>query len=318
MTAPDEFFIYLPAVDIPEIAIGPFGNNHDTSPWVLRGFQGLADTFIQPQTEKHPFQIGETFLNVNTTPRIVTIFLRVVPGAFGTTSFSLRNLLARSMMVQQITPREPGDAPDMGVLRYFRDGFIPVQLRVIPRSSPRLTFFGRPDKVFDAELEFFAPFPYWEEVTTNTVNFLPGSMIPEANELQFPFEFPFEFEQTVFDFSTTKSINNTGDVRTPITVQVFGLIENGFNLINNTTGETIAITGELRQNDVIEIKTEFGQKSVTLISGGVRTSAMSRVDFETTIFWELEKGVNSVTFEAFNAGNAAKAVLTYKNRFAGV
>jgi hypothetical protein len=317
LAAPDEFFIYIPAVETPETAIGPFGSGDNAPIFKLRGFTGVADTFIQPQTEKHPFQIGETFLNTDTTPRIITIFLRVIPGAFGTDSFILRNFLARSMMVEQITPREPGDKPQLGFLRYFREGFIPVQLPVIPRSSPRITFIGRPDKVFDAELEFFAPFPYWEDITTNTVNFIPGTIAP-ADDLQMPFEFPFEFDASSADVSVTQSINNTGDVRTPITVQVFGRIDDGFSLINNTIGERIDINGSLAQGDIIEIKTEFGQKSVTLISDSTRTNAMSRVDFETTIFWELAKGVNSVTFEATGAGSTAQAVLTFKNRYAGV
>jgi hypothetical protein len=144
--------------------------------------------------------------------------------------------------------------------------------------------------------------------------------IDEADELQMPFEFPFfQFDNSLADISTTILISNTGDVRTPITVQVFGRINNGFSLINNTTGERIDInTVELAGNEIIEIKTEFGQKSVTLITESTTSNAMYRVDFETTIFWELAKGVNSVTFEAELASNNAHAVLTFKNRYAGV
>ena len=50
-------------------------------PYVVRGFSGLGSTFVVPQTEKSPFQVGETLLNVRSDMRVLAISLRLVAGS---------------------------------------------------------------------------------------------------------------------------------------------------------------------------------------------------------------------------------------------
>lgn len=272
------------------------------APYVLRNFSNLGNTLVIPQTTKSPFQVGETLLNVDVSARMVALTLRVVaPNQIEL--YRLKNELAKAMVVETTMGLEP---PVLCTLRYYRDGMDPVQLQVIPRESPQFSEIEGAAG-FDADLDLLSPCPYWERVEDSTI-----SLVGEAGGFDFPIEFPFESTKA----SSVLEVINGGDVSTPVFARVYGSLTT-FRLKNETTGETLEVTGAVNAGEYVEVDTSFGSKSLVYVnSAGVRTDIFSRLTLGS-VFWQLKPGVNTVRFEA-NTLTTGSAVLWWRERFAGV
>lgn len=292
-----EYFEYFPVGGGSSII---FGNNSD---YILRNFTGTGSTLVNQQTQKAPFQIGKSYLNANVNPRVVTIDVRFKDNSL-TEINTLKNDLSKKLVAEPIS--EIG-AADLGILRYHREGHDTLELPAVPIDSPQFTQVTRRGNVYDADIEFFCPNPYWREISDTSVQF------QSAGGLTFPLEFAIEIES--YDLQT--EVDNQGDVSTPFSLRVFGEIDT-FRIINNTTGKELEIIGLINSGDFIEVNTEFGNKSVIYEdSGGTRISVFDRVTIEQSDFWQLQKGINDITFET-NENNGGYAVLFFRQRFGGI
>lgn len=270
--------------------------------YILRSFDGTGNTLLNDQSQKAPFQVGETFLNVDPQPRRVLIDLRIADNLSKINE--LKSRLSRCLVSE---PARVGRG-DLGLLVYHRKGLEPVQLRAIPVQSPQFTQVSRKGNVIDADIEFFCPYPYWSKTEIETISFSP-----DVVGLEFEVEFPIEFERASFE----AEIINDGDVTTPVLIRVFGELET-FTVVNETIGEQITVTGLIAENQYVEIDTSFGDKSVTLFEDGQEIEdIMYRVDFDVSDFWSLTRGLNKIRFDVVE-NVSGSAIIQWQERLAGV
>lgn len=270
--------------------------------FILRSFDGTGNTMLNEQSQKAPFQRGETFLNVDPQPRRILINVRIADSLSNINQ--LKNKLARAFVSE---PVRIGRG-DLGLLRYHREGQDPVELRAIPVQSPQFTQITRKGNVIDADIEFFAPNPYWGSITTNSM-----LLQPDIAGLEFEMEFPFEMESG----DAEVEIFNNGDVSIPVLIRVFGTLTT-FTITNLTTDEAIRIDGLVEANQYVEINTEFGDKRVDLYEDGdFSQDIFGRLDVDFSTFFRLQRGINRIKLEAVeNVDGSAR--IFWKERFAGV
>lgn len=318
-----DLFLYAPPLPLHGVQVPLIGEIWSEPPWILRRVEGIGSTAIEPQMMKLPFQMGETLLNTDPQPRVVTMTIRIwaepVVDETGEEFTArqnllfLRNLLAQALVVPPLERPRPGDRPRMGRLLYFREGWPRVELEVIPRDSPQFSDIPGIDNACDADLEFVAPDPYWRDV-----EFSSHRLDPDPDQLQFPFEFPFEFEA----FGARRTVRNVGDVPAPVIIRFFGPVQAGgfARLRNATTGHYLEVAGPIGADEYVEVSTAFGDKRVERVDPdtGERENVLHRLDLAGSHFWLLVRGDNEIVFEAAGYSPGARAVILWKNRYAGV
>lgn len=112
---------------------------------------------------------------------------------------------------------------------------------------------------------------------------------------------------------------NSGDVDAPITAKLYGPATQ-VTLTNVTTGE--AFTVDVALTDVthwLEVDTSPGAKTIRHYTAvGVYTDAFSGLVLNDARLWALRPGASAVTFAATGSGADTSAVLTWRNRWAGL
>lgn len=141
-------------------------------------------------------------------------------------------------------------------------------------------------------------------------------MLIEEDALYFPLLFADEII-----FSTTSSkqstINNIGDVETPVRIQFHGATTNP-TITNETTGEFIKVNKTILANEILEVSTGYGDKRVEIIAeDGTRTNAFQYIDLTST-FFQLDVGDNLITYSADSGADSAQVYVYYTNRYVGV
>lgn len=277
-----------------------FGNNSD---YILRSFEGTGSNLVSPQSQKAPYQIGVSYLNPDINPRIVSINIRFTCNDL-TNINTLKNNLAKKLVAE---PKRDRGKAELGLLRYYRQGLEPLELQAVAIDSPQFSQVSIRGNVYDADIEFFCPYPFWREINDEFKRF------ESEGGLVFPFEFPFEIES--YDLKT--EIDNQGDISVPFKLVVYGEIDT-FRIINNTTNKTLEVTGFISDTEKVEVDTTFGDKSVILIDSlGNETNIFNRVTIDNSDFWQLEKGINEILFET-NENNGGYAVLYWRENYAGI
>lgn len=325
---PQDFFIYQAPEPLQGLDRPLIGEIWGEPPWVLRAITGEGSQMIEPQMQKLPFQLGETFLNSSVMPRVIAMTIRII-GQETTVGdeivnprrnlFFLRNLLAQALVVQPLDRPAPGERPKLGRLFYFRQDYPVFGLEVIARDSPQFMDIEGTDRAVDADIEFVAPEPYWNDHSIPATRgrqdrqcwFYP------AGGMEFSMTFSTEFSGQIYE----RELFNRGDVRTPILFEQRGpLNSQGLTLSNDTTGEQLVVAGPLQSNETLIINTAFGRKTVKIRNQdtGAETDALSRLDFEQSSFWQLQRGSNQVTLTTNGAEPTSIARVRWFNRYAGV
>lgn len=273
-------------------------------PYILRDFEGVGSTATEPQIQKSPFQVGSSLVNTEIQSRTVSISIRLAPIKGGR---SLDRLRADLVQALALKPAIGTESPETGRLRVHRPDMEVLELICVPRNSPQFSN-DISGKFCDADIEFFAADPLWRDVEESRVTIGLGE-----GGTGFPIEMPLTFSGTV----TEAIIYNDGNVPAPIQVLIRGEITT-VRIINDTTGQTMEVTGLVAAGTSIRITTHFGRKEVKAIAAdGSETSAMGRVNLDLFTFWQLQEGENRVRLEA-DAAAGGSAELTWRNRYAGV
>lgn len=196
------------------------------APFILRTFSGLGNARFVQQSQKGPFQFGETFINTDVSARILSITIRV-QGTSYTDLLTQKNKLAKAMVLEP--DREK--IPEIGILQFFREGLSTLELEVVPRLSPQFTEIrGAEKKIADADLEFYAPNPHWRETADKTDQI----QREEFNSVQLT-------EVTVNDYNSTGTNTNLNVIGT--NAFVGGRLEiSGTNTSGNRTTPNKATT----------------------------------------------------------------------------
>lgn len=147
--------------------------------------------------------------------------------------------------------------------------------------------------------------------------------VTEFASVESLFEFPFAIEEAGIEFSTLnvgvqKNIINGGDVDTGVVIRLnaLGLVLNP-KIYNTETGESFILDLEMSEGDEIIINTRHKEKSVVMISGGVRTNVMGKIRHGSSWF-TLLTGDNLFTYDADEFPHNLMCSFTTLDLFGGV
>lgn len=311
---PNVQLLHLRWVPPASSGLPPIDFGEQFGPYVIQEIQGEGSTLAAPQSAKAPFQVGESLLNTDVQPRLVSLSLRIVEDS-RTALFERRKELTKAFAFEPTLIIDPINLYEQGTLFFFRPTFQGEQtlfLEALPQNSPQFTLMEGNDSICDADIQFYCAYPFWQELSDNE-----GGMevvgIPQGG-FEMPFEMPFEFAA----LQNTVTILNEGDVRSAPTIRVFGFTE-GFIITNETTGESFKYDGTIFNNEFVSIFTEFGQKRVIYTNSlGAEFNAFVNVDFNQADFFSLVTGENVITVEFFNEDQFARAFVDWTHRFGGV
>ena len=283
--------------------ISPYGDSIEFSkntPYRVKELNGFGDTRLTELTQRAPYQIGQSFLGARAQSRN-PVMVATVKADSHEQLMERRNELARALM---ITPARPGEATDIGILRVYREGMPTVEIEAMPRESPQ---FGEIEGYqVDADIEFYCPHPYWREIQDSF------SEMVEDGGFQFPMEMPLEMAT----FNIQREIENQGDVPVNPFFRIYGAVTQP-RIINLTTNEMIEIKGDIAEDEYVEIQTAFGRKRIERVRNGTRENAMSNLNLDVSTFFQLQRGVNRIRFEA-DVNTSGRALVYWRARYGGV
>lgn len=288
------------------ITSATFWDDDPVGPYYLAdGIDGLQNALSEVEVRGAPGQVGGSVRIVNVVERRFFMPVEIHAGGAMSDLWAARQDLASLLWVE---PVRPGETATLGTLTLIREGRPDVQVACLPTNSPADEQIIAPG-VGSATVEWVIPDPRWRETFDRTKS-LTGTG---------GFEFAVEFPLEIPSFSFTLTVTNPGTVASPILVDLDGPFVD-MRLTNTSTGEVIAVAGEVLAGEVLRIDTGFGRKSVTHIAAdSTETSRIGQLNFPLhTSFWQLARGDNVVTFEATEAGEGVGATLTWRAMFAGV
>ena len=283
--------------------VSPYGDSIEFSKetaFRVKETEGFGDTRLTELTQRAPYQVGQSFLGARAQSRNPVMVVDVSASS-REELLKKRNELSRALM---ITPAEPGQETDIGILRVYREGMPTVELEAMPRESPQ--FGPMTGYNVEADIEFYCPHPYWREISDTNIE------LEEDGGFTFPMEMPLEMTT----FNIEQEIENQGDVPASPLLRIYGVCTQP-RIINVTTGEMIEINGDVKDGEYIEIQTAFGQKRITSVNGTERTNAMSRLNLDVSTFFQLQRGINLIRFEA-DQNISGRALVYWRARYGGV
>lgn len=156
------------------------------------------------------------------------------------------------------------------------------------------------------QLQYEANNPFWyseEEIVESFQSVTP--------EFIFPFTMAAVDPVYFGDIQPNNIAINTGHVEAPVTIRILGTCTNP-RIDNLTTGEYLKFNNlTMGANDVLEINTAFGEKSVKLNGG---TNVFNLLDYTST-FFNLRVGENEIKFSDNTESPTASIYFYYKNLF---
>jgi len=257
---------------------------------------GFGDIPVTHQLIKAPYQDGETYIDTLFDPRTVTVEFYIL-GADRQELFNRRRTVH-----QHFNPKY-----GLGTLVWEDDSGSAYCLDCIPLEIVFQDGKGLGPTYQQSIIQFLAPNPFWYESTQ-----IEKILVGFSGGLSFPFSFPISFG-TVTSLIT---ITNEGNVNTPVTIMFHGEV-NDPEIVNLTTNETISVTKDIADGEILIINTAFGNKSVQIYSGGNYSDAFEYVDPDS-VFWQLIPGGNQVRYLASFEGDNSYCQILFYNRYSGV
>lgn len=160
----------------------------------------------------------------------------------------------------------------------------------------------------------------WQEVVVDLIaadpnwydaDALPIILSSNTGGLSFPAAFPAFFGVA----GSSMEIINSGDISTPIQVEIPGPCTNP-SIENLTTNETIELTLTVASGETVLIDTTYGGLYCRLrSSAGVESNAMQYLS-EDSVFWQIVPGVNIVTYTA--ASGSGLVTVKCPSRYTGI
>jgi len=262
-------------------------------PFILTKIEGTGAVNVNIQSQKSPYQDGESYLGNTLEPRSIPIEIMVL----GENTDDIAR--KRHRLLQAFNPKL-----GQGQLIY-EFGNIRREIKAISELAPVFPHAGDfSDTMQPGLIQLYCPNPFWIdgfETSEEIVTWIGG--------MRFPLRLP-----TRFSMKGPKKINiiNNGDVETPVRIEFKGPATNP-KIINHTTEEYIKVNRTLLTEDILVITTEFGNKRVEINGQNV----FNWIDLNST-FWQLETGDNVIEYTSDDEVESASVKIVYRNRFIGV
>lgn len=237
----------------------------DQPPFILESIEGLAGVDADIQTQKAPYQDGETKIDTLLEPRYITM----------TVTISHENIdECRRYLSSVMNPKLEG-------MLIYEDEFVTRQIECTNEHVPRFT--DKTQNSHRAIIDLIAPNPYWKSPS-----------ITEEPAFEGLFQFPFEGEFQMGIQRDERIIYNDGDAPAPINVIFYGPAQTP-TIANLTTGEFIKINKSLGENEKLIIDTSDDNKSVYFEDeNGNRINVFHWIDLDST-FFKLQVGENEIS-----------------------
>lgn len=165
-----------------------------------------------------------------------------------------------------------------------------------------------------AQISLICPQPYFKSVE---------ELVSYFSDITSLFEFPFSISESGKEFgaitaNVRKSIINTGDVESGIVIDLFatGTVVNPvlYDVFKRTH---IKLMLTMEANDRIVINTNVGQKSITLVRGGVSSNIMGYL-YPDSSWFTLSAGDNVFTYAADSGGSNLQIMFSTSVLYGGV
>lgn len=262
------------------------------APYILKSIKGLDGLEVEVQAKKAPFQRGKSFIGVNVNERLISLNIAILSSS-EVEKFTLREEISRVF----------NPFLGEGALKYVygnQEKEIKVTVSAAPVFSSDIEDTG---EILDAMLHLYAADPFLMDVfETSKV------MAAWIGGLKFPLKLPMTFSRQ----GSTITINNDGDVETPVYIEFFGPATNP-KIENITTGEYIRIKKDLLEGQTLVLNTDFNNKAVTI--EGI--NSFHYIDLNS-VFWQLIPGKNIIKYSADAGQEQARVKISYKNKYVGV
>lgn len=270
-------------------------------PYRLMRVDGLGDVGVDVQTQKVPFQDGESLIDTVLEPRYMQIEVKIIGD-------NLEDVEAkRRRLASVFNPKL-----QLGTLRYIRGDMIreiDAVAETVPAFPDGSTNRGRTFQ--KAVINLIAPNPYWKSpiVTEEPMAaFVPLFEFPsddywfEDEDGNLYFEVGTEGERRTFVIE--------GDAEVPVKITFHGPSVNP-EVRNNTTGEYIRVNRTLGPDDVLFIDTS---NATVEING---QNVFNWIDLGST-FWKLQVGANEIQYTADSGKEEASLIVEWQERFISV
>lgn len=184
----------------------------------------------------------------------------------------------------------------IGYLRFQVSGVYDSKLNCYLESHMPMYDLVSGRRVLKASVSFYAPDPYFYDVTPTVVT-LSG----HSGGLTIPLVIPL-----VMAAPGAMTCTNSGNTTTPFLLEIVGKCTNP-TLYNADTGEVIQYTGTINAGETLRIYTKYGEQYATLDGVNVFYNLGA-----STLFL-LNPGLNNLTYYAFNESIGSSATLTFSS-----
>lgn len=267
-----------------------------SAPFLLQSVDGLGDVDADIQTQKAPFQDGSTYIDSVLQERAISLEI-VILASDKPTLFKHRQFLASVFNTKL----------GRGILRY-ENGETIREIEAVPDGVPvfpsgrenRGPFFQK------ALVNLLCPNPFWK-----------STEITEEPTFEPLFSFPFEGMFQIGIQRDARIIVNDGDAPAPLQIEFHGPAVNPI-IINKTTGEFIKVNQTLGENEIMEIDTTPGKKSVYFIQpDGTKRNVFNWIDLNSS-FFQLVVGENEIEYSADSDIQGAIVNISYRKLYNAV
>lgn len=270
-------------------------------PYRLSKVEGLGDVGADVQTQKAPYQDGESLIDTVLEPRYMSLELKIYGDDLEDVEVKRRRL------ANVFNPKL-----QLGTLRYER-GTEVKEIKVVAESVPSFPdgSRNRGDNFQKAIIFLKAPNPYWQSISVTE-----EPMAAFVPIFEFPSDKYWEVEEDgdlYFEVSTEgeiRTFNLKGDAEAPVRITFHGPSVNPV-VRNNTTGEYIKVNRTLSENDVLFIDTS---DATVEING---ENVFNWIDLGST-FWKLQLGDNEIQYTADSGKEEASLNIEWQEQFIAV
>ncbi|CEG28076.1 phage tail family protein [Bacillus sp. B-jedd] len=265
-------------------------------PFILSKIDGLGDVEASVQSQQAYGQDGDTYINSQLEPRYISMEISIVAKHQNDLSQN------RQLLTRLLNPKN-GE----GYLKY-ENGLVTRIIGAICEHVPKFPPNSRKSRYQVSFINLKCPNPYWQSADEYS-----ESLSSWEGTFEFPFSFPIEFGTR----ANRAILSNDGDEKTPVVIVFYGPATSP-SITNETTGETIKVNRVLASGEVLEVNTEFGNKTVEIIKpDGLRQNVFNYIDPDSE-FFQLAPGKNALFFASEDIENPGSALIKYKKRYIGV
>lgn len=222
----------------------------------------------------------------------------VIMSGFDGSKFNSSRLSERNLVIT-LNICQPIEENRINLYKYFR---VKHKVRIYYQIGSRNAYVdGRVESFENSpftqlqqpQISVICPEPYWKELNELIVNF--------SNTINL-FSFPFSIESQGIEFSRiehfSQAIINTGDVATGGIIRFYAAAQVSKPVFHNYTNDTFfGLDMDLYEGDSVIINTQKGEKSLTLLRGGMTLNILSERS-ENSSWIVFEAGENQIGYTA--------------------